>query len=132
MALALANQDLVTISCCNCGVLFCLTTTFRDQLRQTHNQFYCPNGHPQWFPAKTEADKLRETLEATRKRHDKEMEWLTQHRNTLEKDLKSAEAKLKRQAKRALAGVCPCCNRTVKQMAAHIKSKHPEYKGEKS
>lgn len=34
-------------------------------------------------------------------------------------------AKLK---KRASAGICPCCNRTVSQMARHMKSKHPEFK----
>jgi hypothetical protein len=25
------------------------------------------------------------------------------------------------------AGVCPCCKRTVKQLAAHMKEKHPEF-----
>jgi hypothetical protein len=28
--------------------------------------------------------------------------------------------------------VCPCCQRTVSQMARHIKTKHPEYVAERS
>jgi hypothetical protein len=29
--------------------------------------------------------------------------------------------------KRAKAGVCPCCNRTFKQLAAHMASQHPTF-----
>jgi hypothetical protein len=38
----------------------------------------------------------------------------------LEKDIKKANRKAK-------AGVCPCCNRTFKQLADHMKVKHPDF-----
>lgn len=38
-----------------------------------------------------------------------------------------AERKLATHKKRASAGVCPCCNRTVSQMARHMQAKHPDY-----
>ena len=28
---------------------------------------------------------------------------------------------------RVAHGVCPCCNRTFKQLARHMKTKHPDY-----
>ena len=37
---------------------------------------------------------------------------------------KAAKTKL---IKRIKNGICPCCNRTFKQLAAHMKNKHPEY-----
>jgi hypothetical protein len=38
---------------------------------------------------------------------------------------KKNEAKKLRE--RARAGVCPCCHRTFKQLAAHMANKHPDY-----
>lgn len=46
-----------------CGVVFALTVEHNKRLRETHNAFYCPNGHKQWYNAKSEAEKLREQLE---------------------------------------------------------------------
>lgn len=37
---------------------------------------------------------------------------------------KAAKTRLKNRAK---AGVCPCCNRTFKQLAAHMKTQHPNW-----
>lgn len=31
---------------------------------------------------------------------------------------------------RAANGVCPCCHRTFKQLARHMKTKHPDFPGE--
>lgn len=39
-----------------------------------------------------------------------------------------AKAARRRLEHRVNCGVCPHCRRTVKQMAAHIKSKHPDVK----
>ena len=32
--------------------------------------------------------------------------------------------------KRSIAGTCPCCHRTFRQMALHMRNKHPEFKAE--
>jgi hypothetical protein len=32
--------------------------------------------------------------------------------------------------KRAVAGVCPCCNRHFRELERHMASKHPKYASE--
>lgn len=92
--------------------------------------FWCPNGHVQSYQT-SEADKLRKELAETRSREERtklERDRAQQLARILEAQKATAEGKLKRAKKRAAAGVCPCCHRTVKQMVEHIKTKHPEYK----
>jgi hypothetical protein len=50
------------INCCRCGVLFAITDQHDTQLRQCHNMFYCPNGHPQSYQAETETERLRKKV----------------------------------------------------------------------
>ncbi len=37
------------IACAECGVTFWLTDDHDSQLRATHQRFYCPNGHKNWY-----------------------------------------------------------------------------------
>jgi len=48
------------ISCVVCGVSFWITKSYQKELRRCHNTFYCPNGHSQNYPAKTEGEKAIE------------------------------------------------------------------------
>lgn len=41
---------------------------------------------------------------------------------------KAATTRLKNRVK---MGICPCCHRTFKQLAAHMKKKHPGFVGNK-
>jgi len=50
------------ITCCNCGCLFAITDDMDNRLRKCHNTFYCPNGHPQSYTAKSEEERLREKI----------------------------------------------------------------------
>lgn len=56
--------QLVEITCGNCGVVFAITPDRQEQLRQSHDTFYCPNGHPRHYPGKTKTEKRIEALEA--------------------------------------------------------------------
>ena len=49
------------ISCTNCGVVFMITKSHKEQLRSSHKGFYCPNGHPLYYEGKTDAQKLAQT-----------------------------------------------------------------------
>jgi len=51
------------IYCASCGVEFCLPTEFATHRRRDHDTFYCPNGHRNHFPGKTEEQKKIERLE---------------------------------------------------------------------
>ena len=83
-------------------------------------------GHHNVYNGESEAEKLRKQLE----RVTKEKEWAAQQSLVDERRRKKAEAALASAKKRAAAGVCPCCHRTVSQMARHIATKHPDYKPE--
>jgi hypothetical protein len=48
--------------CASCGVTFGLDSEHELKLRQSHAQFYCPNGHFLVFGGKTEAEKERDRL----------------------------------------------------------------------
>lgn len=45
-------------------------------------------------------------------------------------ELRAQKAAATRAKKRAANGVCPCCNRTFKQLARHMVGQHPEYVAE--
>jgi len=118
---------MITEECCACGVIFGLTKQYQDNVRKTKDSFFCPNGHPQHY-TRNEADRLREKLDAQVRETTRLAEKLRRETETNDK-LERTAARLK---KRIAAGVCPCCHRTVSQMAKHMKTKHPKYITENS
>lgn len=123
-----AIETLYFCNCASCGVKFGFPDDLDESLRKTGNTFYCPNGHSNVY-RKTTADLLREQL-AQKEQEKVSLQqrvnyWVSEHNNQYEEKVK-VEKKLKRTEKRILNGVCPCCNRTFKDLAAHIKTKHPE------
>lgn len=58
------DENWVTETCCNCHVQFQITAAHQYQLKESHNPFYCPNGHSQYYPGETKEEKLRKQLEA--------------------------------------------------------------------
>ena len=106
--------------CCTCGITFGLLDSWDDRLRESHQTFYCPNGHSQSYRGENEAEKLRKELEEAQ-RH---LEWQRNVAKNARIQQTRAQNKLKRITKRLNAGVCPHCNRTFKQLAAHMHNKH--------
>jgi hypothetical protein len=111
--------ELITESCCICGVLFAMTDEVKSSRLQDHRSFYCPNGHAQNYVDKTDREKLREAEAALRQAEAKLSAEVDQR--------KAADRELARQRKRAKGGACPCCNRTFVQLARHIKTQHPGF-----
>jgi hypothetical protein len=118
-------------TCPSCGILYSAPSKWWDEQRKTGGVFYCPNGHARHFiKGKSEADKLREELSRERQR-------LAEYNDALRSEREKREAAERREAaqkanvtklkKRAGAGVCPCCNRTVQQLANHMANKHLEF-----
>jgi len=56
------------IECCNCHVMFAINKKHKRDLLQSHESFYCPNGHGQHFIAKTNAEKWKEYAESVDER----------------------------------------------------------------
>ena len=108
------NLDVIT--CSECGISFGMPGHFIQNRREDHNIFWCPNGHTQYFPSKSEAEVLREQLK-------KEQSKLA----NAQLEIMMKEKETKRLQKKIKNGVCPCCHRQFIQLTRHMKTKHPEY-----
>jgi 3-methyladenine DNA glycosylase Mpg len=115
---------LVTVECYSCAITFAVSAEWQKTRRNDHVTFYCPNGHAQSYLAKSAAETLRVSLE----REQREAASLRERAIGAERAKAKAEASLRRHKKRAAAGICPCCTRTVSQLAEHMKAKHPQYR----
>ena len=115
--------------CCNCGITFGMMKSWDDRLRNNHNTFYCPNGHPQSYSGQTEAAKLQKQLDEERRLRvsaESDAQWQRSVAKNAQTQATKARNKLRRVETRINAGVCPHCNRTFKQLAAHMKCKHAD------
>lgn len=119
--------QLVTETCCNCGVMFAMPEALQERaLRQRGPggcQFYCPNGHPQHYTGKTDLEKANERLQWERERAARLSAELDQTTASLRAQ-RGVTTKLKR---RIAGGVCPCCKRSFKNLHRHMAGQHPEF-----
>lgn len=115
--------EFVLEECCSCGIPFLIPGYHRKRLLNTQEYFYCPNGHPQHYTGKTEAQKLQEQLEIEKKRSQQDLEEMA---NRL-LDAISEKTKLEKDLKRLKKGTCPCCNRSFQNLHNHMKNQHPDY-----
>ena len=111
---------MITEHCCNCGVIFGITSDMQDDLKNTKKQFYCPNGHSQHYTGKSDSQKLKE-LESDLQRKKQELEIEKRNRISAE----HMAEKLNKKLKRVHNGVCPCCNRSFENLRRHMETKHP-------
>ena len=51
--------EITQVSCANCNILFWLPSSMVSQLKECHNEFFCPHGHTNYYPAETDAEKYR-------------------------------------------------------------------------
>ncbi len=120
------------VSCYLCGIRFAFDTVVHSQRRDDGRDFYCPNGHKQSY-CETAATRLQKKLEA--KEHElqsekKRTEWAHQDLKNEQRSHSATKGNVTKLKNRAAAGVCPCCKRTFKQLADHMKDKHPTFGGE--
>ena len=121
--------------CCNCGITFGVLKSWNDRLVQSRQKFYCPNGHAQSYTGKSEAQKLQERLDAAmreKENAERDAAWQRSVAKNAMIQTTKARNKLKKITTRINAGVCPHCNRTFKQLAAHMKCKHASVTGQEA
>ena len=114
---------LALLHCSQCGVPFGITEEYEQSHRSNHASFMCPNGHSQYFPHKTEAERLKLELE----KEKRDAASLRENMVAAQRARDKAERRITQLKKRSAAGVCPCCNRTFAQLAAHMETKHKEF-----
>jgi hypothetical protein len=114
------SLTMVTEVCINCGIPFAIPKNYQERLREKHTNFFCPNGHTQYYPGESDTEKLARQL----RERDNQLAQTATAKIQLENQLNEANRKLKKVA----AGQCPCCNKTYKHLASHMNKKHPEFK----
>jgi hypothetical protein len=115
--------ELEAKSCPTCGVLYAAPSRLFLEKERHGGDWYCPNGHNIVFCTTMEEKLKRERERAAR---------LAAQRDQAEASARAqrgaatrARNQRDRLRTRAAAGVCPCCNRTFKQLARHMQSQHP-------
>lgn len=136
--LTIKREDkLITETCSACGVLYAMPESLQKERLADKRTFYCPNGHPQTYIGKSEAQKLRETVDEERRARQRAEQRIAMYADEAREARECAEHERRRAngykghatriTKRAKAGVCPCCNRTFQQLARHMATKHPQF-----
>src|ERR1700740_3233245 len=125
---------LETVSCSACGTFFAVEATVRQMWQRDGKTFYCPNGHSQVY-RESDVQRLQKQLKAEQDALAKQKaatEFAQKNaaaeraaREATERQLTARKAANTRLRNRVKNGVCPCCHRTVSQLAQHMKTKHP-------
>lgn len=121
------------ITCCNCGIVFAVTEERQADLRETHDTFYCPNGHPQSYKGPTADEKKIAKLEATIfKRNqqlaaqDESLGWLHDIHAKDSKRIAAMQGVMNRRMRLIVHGCCPICGELA-NLKSHLKTRHPRF-----
>lgn len=124
------QRQLSWVECANCNMAFGLSVQFEQDRRTDHATFYCPLGHSNYFPGKSEAEKLREQLAEK----ERTLEWERSQKRYAQAEsiarfhklnaTKAVVTKIKKKLARVENGVCPECNRTFANVARHMQTQH--------
>lgn len=116
------------VSCYTCSLRFGITSElYRRVVTNAVGSVYCPACGSMTCWRESEDQKRIKQLE-------QKLQWEAQNAATQKAARVKAEASLvatkgvvTKLSKRVSAGVCPCCNRTFKQLAQHMENKHPAF-----
>lgn len=119
----------LVVDTCWCGITHAIPESlydrqqrdFRDGQKQTG--IYCPLGHTYIRSGEGEAARLKRQLEAEQNRRAAVQAELDQ----TEASLRAQKGATTRAKRRHAAAVCPACNRSFKQLRAHMERMHPDY-----
>ena len=118
------TDTLVTETCIHCWARFAMPFELRDQRKKDHNSFFCVAcGKGMIYSGESVEAKYKRLYHQEQQAHDQ----AKARARDAEEKAANLERTAKRLRKRAANGVCPCCKRSFKELAAHMKTKHPDY-----
>ena len=82
----------VHITCAACCMDFFITEGFLKKVKASHESFYCPKGHKNYFPQKSEVEILRERLTESEKRNSNLREVRDSYHEQLQQEKRSKAA----------------------------------------
>lgn len=116
------SQELMhAADCITCGVPIVMPAVLERTLRANHAYFHCVHGHSQCWPQQSELEKTKELLASERRWR----ELAQQGEAAAKKAAEAARATAEKVTNRAAVGLCVCCNRSFRNLARHMKAKHP-------
>lgn len=122
------SVELTKIHCGECGGTYAISERYRKQKYESGGSWNCPYCRCGWgYSENNENSKLKHQVEQLKKQKAQEQERAlrNEHKyNCTKKQYKKVRDRIKH-------GVCPCCNRQIKQLAAHMKAMHPDFGEEK-
>lgn len=113
------------ITCCKCHCMFAVPREMRERLIKTHEGFYCPRGHIQYYLGKSTEDKLREQILDAEKSKEywksRTRDWqnIAESRSNRVRAMRGVVTKIK---KSIVRGNCPRCGEHFKNLAEHMKA----------
>ena len=132
------DAQLECVSCPTCGMLYAVPSRLVEAARAHPSigaegiDIYCPAGHCWGYHA---SDSPAQKLKREQERAARLTAALDQERASA-RAYRGAATRARRErdriGRRVAAGVCPCCNRTFKQLARHMASQHPEFPGDRA
>lgn len=129
-----ASVSMSLVQCCQCQMPFMVTKQFERDRRNDHRNFYCPAGHDQHYPGKSELEKAREAekwakdqLIRERASFDQSRQFLNDQIKTAKRSRNAVKGQLTKTKNRITKGVCSCCNRYFKNLHSHMVGQHPDY-----
>lgn len=117
------RENFVTEVCFKCACIFAMSETMYNEMRRTHETFYCPSGHNQHYTSRSKEQILRDKLRVMEEDRDG---WRRQEEKRT-RQLSAARGVTTRIKNRIGHGVCPCCQRSFQNIKRHMACKHPDY-----
>jgi hypothetical protein len=133
-----ASTTLAVVECPTCHVTYAIPKSFNESAEEYNSAAHpgnywevcCPFGHSWHYSGLTEEQDLRQRLEAQRNKSARLTAQLDQSeasRRAQKAAATRARNERDRVLKRIRAGVCPCCNRSFKNVERHMASQHPDF-----
>lgn len=128
------SRELAELQCGTCGVWHAIPAKMHETFIEEGGFWFCPNGHQRGYrEGRHEKEAIRRERDLLKQKVAQKDDEIKHQRELKEAALRQVAASRGQVTKlrnRTGAGTCPCCNRTFRQMALHMKNKHPTFRAE--
>jgi hypothetical protein len=121
---------LTAIHCGCCGGTYAINERYRERKQETGEGWHCPYCKCSWGYKEGENARLKRELEAAKNQEVAEQQRHDQtktHLRETEIQLRAQKGQVTKIKNRVAKGTCPCCRRSFKDMAKHMKTEHPNF-----
>ena len=91
------ETTLELFTCCECGMAFAMPDLIARERKRDHASFYCPSGHAQHFPAKSDVELATEQAQKYKRLWKEEANYaaaVVAERNAAQRDLRTTKGQL--------------------------------------